>query len=101
MRAGRRCGLVTDIGLLVGTAALWATQAPAPKQVSGEAPPSEAADKAEFDKVCGGCHTPDMVSDMRTGPEWEQTVEQMVSIGAKGTDEQMEAVVRVPLGQLT
>jgi competence protein ComEA len=90
-----------DVGLLVGTAVLLSGQTPAPKQVSGASTPSEATDKADFAKVCGTCHTPDMVSDMRTGPEWEETVEHMVSIGAKGTSEQMEAVMRYLLRTLT
>jgi competence protein ComEA len=100
MRTGRRCGLVMDIGLLLGTTALLAAQAPAPKPVSGSTP-SEAADKADFEKVCGACHTSDMVSDMRTAPEWEETVEHMVSLGAKGTGEQMEAVMRFLLRKFT
>ena len=42
-----------------------------------------------------------MVSDIRTEPEWKDTVEHMVSLGADGTGEQMEAVMRVLLRTLT
>jgi len=42
-----------------------------------------------------------MVSDILTAPEWKETVAQMVSIGAKGTEQQMEAVMRVLLRTLT
>jgi len=42
-----------------------------------------------------------MVSDIRTAPEWKDTVELMVSLGADGTGEQMEAVMRVLLRTLT
>jgi len=42
-----------------------------------------------------------MVSDIRTEPEWKEIVEHMVSIGADGTDEQLEAVMRVLLRTLT
>ena len=103
MRACRRCRLVTDIGLLFATAAVWATAwaSQAPQQHSSAPAPREAADKADFDKVCGACHTSDMVSDIRTAPEWEETVEHMVSLGAKGTGEQMEAVMRFLLRTLT
>ena len=38
-----------------------------------------------------------MVSDIRTEPEWKSTVEHMVAIGAAGTDEQIQAVMRVLL----
>ena len=42
-----------------------------------------------------------MVSDMRSEPEWKETVEQMVSLGADGTAEQLEAVMRFLLRTLT
>jgi competence protein ComEA len=64
-------------------------------------PPSEAADKADFEKVCGSCHASSMVSDILSAPEWKETVEQMVSIGAKGTEQQMAAVMRVLLRGFT
>jgi competence protein ComEA len=100
MRARRRYVLVLDIllniGLLVGITALCVAQAPAPKPAR-----SAAADKADFETVCGACHTPGMVSDMRTEGEWKETVEHMVSIGANGTGPQMEAVMRVLLRTLT
>jgi len=101
MPARRRYVLLMDIGLLVGTGALSAAQAPAPKPVPSAQARSEAADKAVFDAVCGACHTVGMVSDIRSAGEWEETVEHMVSIGAKGSDEQMEAVMRVLLRTLT
>jgi competence protein ComEA len=76
----------------VGTAALCSGQVE---------PRSEAADNADFEKVCGSCHASSMVSDLLSAPEWKETVEQMVSIGAKGTDQQMEAVMRVLLRTFT
>jgi competence protein ComEA len=106
MRA-RRYVLLVDIGLLFGTAALCAAQAPvpkhatpkhaAPKQTSSASARTQAADEADFETVCGACHTPGMVSDIRTEGEWKETVEHMVSIGANGTGQQLEAVMRVLL----
>src|ERR1700693_2983538 len=93
--------VVVSIGLLAGTTALCAARASAPLQDSSAPARSEAADKADFENVCGACHTSNMVSDMRTEPEWKETVEHMASIGAKGADEQMEAVMRVLLRTLT
>src|SRR6266436_3404437 len=78
------------IGLLVGTTGLWGAEAR-----------SEAADKADFETVCGACHASSMVSDIRTEPDWKQTVEHMASLGADGTEEQMAAVMRVLLRTLT
>ena len=75
------------IGLLIATATLHAGQVPA----------REAADKAAFEKVCGTCHASSMISEIRTEPEWKETVEHMVSIGANGTEEELEAVMRTLL----
>ena len=95
MRARLGYALLVHIGLLAGTTATCVAQA-------SKAPArTEAADKADFEAVCGACHTSSMVSDIRTEPEWKDTVELMVSLGAEGTGEQMEAVMRVLLRTLT
>jgi competence protein ComEA len=99
MRARRRFVFLVVIGLLVATTALCAAQSPKP--ASSSSVRSQAADKADFEAVCGACHTPGMVSDIRTEGEWKETVERMVSLGAKGSGEQMEAVMRVLLRTLT
>ena len=57
----------------------------------------DAADKAAFQAVCGSCHPLTMVDGLRTESEWMEEIEQMVKIGAKGTDEQFERVIRVLL----
>jgi competence protein ComEA len=101
MRSCRQYAFLVSIGLLVGTTTLCAARAPAQQQDSSAPARSEAADKADFETVCGACHTSSMVSDKRTEAEWKETVEHMASIGAKGTDEQMEAVMRVLLRTLT
>ena len=54
-----------------------------------------AADQAAFNTVCGACHPASAVSGLRTELEWHETIEHMISIGAKGTDEQFESVMRV------
>ena len=95
MRARHGYALLVHIGLLAGTTSTCAAQ-------TSRAPArTEAADKADFEAVCGACHTSSMVSDIRTEPEWKDTVELMVSLGADGTGEQMEAVMRVLLRTLT
>lgn len=88
-----------SLGLLTGATVLSAALSSAPRQD----PPagSEASDKADFETVCGACHTTSMVSEIRTEPEWKETVEHMVSIGARGTDDQLEAVMRFLLRTLT
>ena len=74
MRARLQYALLVYTGLFAGTPATCTAQA-------SRAPvPSEAADKADFETVCGACHTASMVTDIRTAPEWKDTVEKMVSL---------------------
>ena len=60
-----------------------------------------AADKAAFQAVCGSCHALSLVSGLRTEAEWVDEIQQMVKIGAKGTDEQFDRVMRVLSRTLT
>jgi competence protein ComEA len=64
-------------------------------------PPTPATDQAAFNTVCGACHAASSVSGLRTEAEWRETVEHMISIGAHGTDEQFDAVMRVLERNLT
>jgi competence ComEA-like helix-hairpin-helix protein len=51
-------------------------------------------DKATYEIVCGSCHAPNMDTDLRSESEWIETIDQMRSIGAKGTDKQFDRVLR-------
>src|SRR3954447_12614692 len=51
-------------------------------------------DKAVFESVCGACHPAGMVDDIRSEQEWKETVDQMISIGAKADERQLESVMR-------
>jgi competence protein ComEA len=62
---------------------------------------SPASDKTAFEAVCGKCHSASLVVDLRSQGEWEETVNKMVSLGAQGTDEQFDAVMRYLLKNLT
>ncbi len=53
-----------------------------------------AADRTAFERVCGNCHSTTMIGDLKTEPEWIETVENMESIGAKGTEEEFDRVRR-------
>jgi competence protein ComEA len=61
----------------------------------------DAADKAAFQAVCGSCHKTDMISGLRAESEWLEVIQQMVKIGAKGTNEQFDRVIRVLLANYT
>jgi len=53
-----------------------------------------AGDKAAFQKVCGACHSTTMIADLKTEEEWADTVANMSSVGAKGTEEEFSRVMR-------
>jgi competence ComEA-like helix-hairpin-helix protein len=60
--------------------------------VSARLPEGEG--KAAVKKVCTNCHEVEsVVGSRRTRIGWERNVEDMVSRGAEGTEEEMEAVV--------
>jgi competence ComEA-like helix-hairpin-helix protein len=46
-----------------------------------------------FRRTCALCHTPDrVVASRRTGLEWGEIIEKMVTKGAKGSDEDLQTV---------
>jgi cytochrome c oxidase cbb3-type subunit 3 len=54
-----------------------------------------AAKGAEvFQKICGTCHTPQSVLTIRRArAQWQETIDKMVSFGAKATDEEFAAIL--------
>ena len=61
----------------------------------------DTEEKVAFEEVCGGCHSVGMVEGMRSELEWKQTVEQMVKVGATGTEQQMQRAMRFLLHNMT
>ncbi len=50
--------------------------------------------KAETERMCKGCHTLENVTRARrTKDKWTEVVDNMVSRGAKGTDDEIELVI--------
>jgi competence protein ComEA len=50
--------------------------------------------KAELEKVCSACHGAEMVIGIKQDKAgWESTVDDMVSRGATGTDQELDAIV--------
>ena len=58
-------------------------------------------EKATFRAICGTCHSTTLVNDLRTEEEWGEEVDQMIKIGARGTDQQFERVRRYLARTLT
>ncbi|MBZ5627140.1 MAG: helix-hairpin-helix domain-containing protein, partial [Acidobacteriia bacterium] len=67
----------------------------------GQTSGGDAADKRALEAVCGACHSASLVEGLRSEPEWTETVEQMVKLGAKGSDEQFDRLIRFLLRNLT
>ena len=62
---------------------------------------SSRREKVTFDAICGACHATSLASEFRAEADWEETVAQMIRVGAKGTDEQFALVMRYLLRNLT
>ncbi len=67
----------------------------------GRKPNSDRVDTETFRAICGSCHALTLVEGLRTESEWREEIEQMIKIGARGTEEQFERVMRVLTRTLT
>ncbi len=67
----------------------------------GQNPNSDTVDAATFRAICGSCHATTLVEGLRTEQEWREEVDQMIKIGARGTEEQLQRVMRVLVRTLT
>ena len=56
--------------------------------------PGEQKDSDTFQRVCGSCHTPQSVLNIRrTRPQWQDTIDKMVGFGAKASDTEFAAIL--------
>ena len=54
----------------------------------------EGAGKVTTQRICGGCHAPEIVIGKRlTKDGWEQLVSSMVEKGATGTDDEFNQII--------
>jgi len=54
----------------------------------------EAKGRDLYEKICSTCHDTDVVFKIRTTKEkWKNTVDEMASRGAEGTDEQLDIII--------
>src|SRR5438067_2474516 len=67
----------------------------------GQTTGSDRVDAATFRAICGSCHSITLVDGLRTESEWRDEVDQMIKIGARGTEEQFQRVLRVLARTLT
>jgi mono/diheme cytochrome c family protein len=61
--------------------------------IAGVAQPSAAA-RATFQRVCGSCHAVETVTaQRRTRAQWQESINSMITRGAKATDEDFAAIL--------
>ena len=81
----KHCTLLLSVLFLAGQAAF------------AEAGASQLPDgpgKVTVQKICSGCHAPEIVLGRRdTKQGWEQVVSNMVDKGANGTDEEFNTII--------
>ncbi len=96
----RVSALVFCIGAFAGAAVL-STGGALGQNTDHDTTRENKADKAAFEGVCGSCHPASMVDGLRSESDWRETVELMVKVGAKGTDEQFDRLIRFLLRNWT
>ncbi|MEO8481187.1 MAG: helix-hairpin-helix domain-containing protein [Acidobacteriota bacterium] len=75
----------------------WALVATVPAMVAGALaaaqPQAEDPGVPVFKRVCGNCHTPErIVASRRSADQWQEVIENMITRGAKGSDEELNTV---------
>lgn len=81
------------LALLAGAFLIWAVGATVQRQFTATASTSQDA-KAVMQKVCGSCHGVDRVtSSRRSRAQWEEVTNKMISMGAKGSDEEIATII--------
>jgi len=75
----------------VGAAALWLGYA---SPASAQAALPDGPGKEQLVKICGQCHEPQRAASIRlTRDGWEATIGDMIARGAKGSDEDFQAIL--------
>ncbi len=88
-------GRVLNVAAFGLTALALVSSAVAQAAPQAEAPLPEGPGKAVIQKMCVGCHKISVITSKRATPEqWANIVQQMVSRGADGTDEEIDTVTR-------
>jgi radical SAM superfamily enzyme with C-terminal helix-hairpin-helix motif len=54
---------------------------------------AEQSDEAVFQTVCGACHSYTLISDLKSVPEWKETVDNMIEQGAKADPAERAAIL--------
>jgi competence protein ComEA len=87
---------MTRYALLSAAAVFLSPAGVARGQSASEAPPlPEGRGKAQFERICSQCHGIDIASKLRMSEDaWGGVVDDMVSRGASGTQDEFDLVLR-------
>ena len=84
---------IGGIALLACAAASFG-QTPAKKAVPAKTKASASSRQVQvFQKACGQCHPRDFVFAPRSRDQWQETIQKMATLGAKGSDEEFAIVL--------
>ena len=85
---------ITALVFVLASAAVAFRQPSVPAR-GAQAQPQEGPPAREvLQKVCGTCHALERVTaSRRSRAQWEETMDKMISLGAKGTDEELATIL--------
>src|SRR5262245_34831183 len=95
MRKGtKRSVRIAILAFILASAVIAFKQPPAPAQGAQAQPQESSLAKAALQKVCGKCHSLERVTaSRRSRAQWEESVAKMITLGAKGTEEEFATIL--------
>jgi competence ComEA-like helix-hairpin-helix protein len=90
----KRSVRIAILVFILASAVVAFKQAPAPAHGAQARPQEGSLAKEALQKVCGKCHTLERVTaSRRSRAQWEESVAKMITLGAKGTDEEFATIL--------
>jgi competence protein ComEA len=82
------------LSLLIGAIAVFAVRVGTPSSAGQGKPMPDGPGKEATQKICANCHELEKSFSVKQDRDgWQRTVDKMVALGAKGTEEELQAVV--------
>jgi competence protein ComEA len=82
------------VALFIATIAVFAVKAWTPSSAGQGQPLPDGPGKEATQKICANCHELEKSFSLKQDREgWQRTVDKMVALGAKGTDEEFNTIV--------
>jgi competence ComEA-like helix-hairpin-helix protein len=90
----KRSVSITIVVFILASAVVAFKQPPAPAQGAQAQPQEGPLAKEALQKVCGKCHSLERVTaSRRSRAQWEETTDKMITLGAKGTEEEFASIL--------